>query len=105
MSTFAQNLRWEAVPDEYGDASYLEQEGFEDRLAEYRSGAFGFLGVQAVCELYIPQGTCYIVNELRSPGLWGIETDSDDSYLAEVGAEEVTQLRDMLAELHTRVVI
>lgn len=101
MSARAMNLHYEVVPDEYGDASWLEQEGlgFEDRLAAYRRGEFGLVGVQAVCDLHIPHGKGYIVNELRSPGLWSIESDSDESYFAEVGNEELSTLRDMLAEL------
>ena len=38
-------------------------------------------------------GICHTV---KSPGLWGIETDHDDAYVAEVGAEEKETLADML---------
>ena len=102
---FAEDVRWEVVPDEYGDASWLEQEGlgFEDRLAAYQRREFGLVGVQAVCTLNIPNGNGYILNEIRSPGLWSIESDSDESYFAEIGEEEIFQLKEMLKELGAKV--
>jgi len=36
---------------------------------------------------------------MQSPGLWGIEDDSDDAYLDETYAEEQSTLWDMLAAL------
>jgi hypothetical protein len=41
----------EQVPDDDADASYLLQEGFEKRLAEYLRGDFGLCGVRAVAEI------------------------------------------------------
>ena len=32
------------IPDDCPDTSYLEQEGFEDRLEEFRQGAFDLSG-------------------------------------------------------------
>ena len=34
------------VPDDCPDTSYLEQEGYADRLEQYRQGAFDFIGVR-----------------------------------------------------------
>ena len=86
--------------DDSPDASWLEQEGWEDRLAQYQAGEFGFIGVQATAELKIPCGhDSWIVQHITSPGLWGIEDDSGEDYIREVAAEEVETLRDMLASL------
>ena len=91
------NVRMEIVPDEDADASYLEQEGmgFEDRLAAYRQGEFGFVGVRAVAQIVVGD----VLQEISSPGLWGIEDDSGDDYFRSVFEEELETLRDMLKEL------
>lgn len=96
----------EVVPDEYGDASYLEQEnlGFEERLAAYKAGAFGFVGVRAIATIEIRRADKNtIVEEIQSPGVWGIESDSGDEYFESVYADEREILLDMLAELHVKV--
>ena len=92
------------VPDDCPDASYLEQEGFEDRLEQYRHGEFDYVGVRAAVELPIPYGADRIVVRIESPGLWGIESDSDEDYLKSVFQEEREILADMLAELVVKVV-
>ena len=91
------------VPDDCPDTSYLEQEGFEDRLAEYRRGEFDYVGVRAAVELPIPFGKDRILTRIESPGLWGIESDSGEDYLDSVFQEESAILTDMLAELGVRV--
>lgn len=77
-----------------------------ERLASY-GRAWGMLGVQATGELHIPhdswtsKGTDrgWIIQTLTTPGLWGVESDSDQSYLDEVGAEEVETLWGMAEAL------
>ncbi len=91
------------VPEQYPDTSYLEQEGWEERLAEYRRGDFDFVGVRAVVELRIPYGQDFILHTVESPGLWGIESDSGDDYFRLVFTEESDILADMLAELGVKV--
>jgi len=61
-------------------------------------------GVRATCELYIDVGekrSWIIVQRITSPGIWGIECpDPDnDSYVAEVFAEEREMLLSMLRSL------
>ena len=87
------------IPDDCPDTSYLEQEGFEDRLEEFRQGAFDFIGVRAVVEVPIPYGKDRILTRIESPGLWGIESDSGEDYLQSVFEEESAILADMLTEL------
>ena len=86
------------VDDQNPDASFLEQEGmgFEDRLAAYRNGDFSFVGVRAVATIKTPYGHDFIESKLTSPGLWGIESDSGETYFNEVFAEERAVLIGML---------
>jgi hypothetical protein len=74
------------------DVSYLEQEEFEERLAEYRRGEFGFVVVRAEAEVIIG-GTDQI---LTSPGLAGIENDAPPEEIEQIAAEEWAALRDVL---------
>ena len=58
----------EQVPDNDAEASYLLQEGFEKRLAEYLRGDFGLCGVRAVAEIEFPSSDDWvIVGRLESP--------------------------------------
>src|SRR5947207_1836146 len=95
----------EIVEDENPDASYLEQDDWEERLAQYRAGDFHFVGVRAVAEIQVPYGPDFIVTKLESPGLWGIERDSGEDYFEEVFQEEKSTLLDMLDSLHTYEVV
>ncbi|MBN1588075.1 MAG: hypothetical protein JW888_01010 [Pirellulales bacterium] len=92
------------VPDDCPDTSYLEQPGFEDRLQQYRRGDFDYVGVRAAVQLPIPYGADRILVKIESPGLWGVESDSDENYLDSVFREECDTLADMLAELGVKVV-
>ena len=97
------DFRRRIVPDDCPDASYLEQEGFADRLEQYRQGAFDFVGVRAAIELPIPFGKDRILTRIESPGLWGIESDSGEDYLDSVFQEESAILANMLTELGVKV--
>ena len=97
------DIEMQVVPDESPDTSYLEQEGFEERLAAYRNGDFGFIGVRASVEIRVPHGRSSIMQRIVSPGLWGIEDDSGTDYLESVFQEEVGILKSMLEELNCRV--
>lgn len=95
MSKKIIEIRVEQIPDPDPDTSYLEQDEFADRLAEYQAGNFGFVGIRATAEIEV-EGT---IQRVSSPGLWGIEDDSDAAYLRDVGEEEKTQLADILRGL------
>lgn len=94
-SSIAISVEREIVPDENPDTSYLDQDEFTERRDAYWRGDFGFVGVRAVAELTIA-GT---VQTIVSPGLWGIESDSDESYFDEVYADERDVLREILAAI------
>ena len=81
---------FEADPEP--DTSYLEQDEFEDRLEAYKRGEFSFIGARAEAEVIIEETT----QTLRSGGLYGIESDSEDEYIDEIAAQEWAALRAVL---------
>lgn len=95
------------ITDDGPDTSYLHQD-YRDvkdpaerekylaqdraRVEAYDRGEWHFIGVRARAHVEVRRGkniTCYTID---SAGLWGIESDSDDSYLEEVFREEAAQL-------------
>ena len=88
----------ETLPDPCPDTSYLEQEGFEERLRQMRNGDFTFMGVRASCTVLIGIGHKghVIAQRIDSPGIWGVETDSDPSHIEELYESERSILLAML---------
>jgi hypothetical protein len=62
------------------------------RMEAYNREEWHFIGIQAQAEIVL-DGTCQTI---KSGGLWGIESDSDESYLCHVEREELTSLRGIL---------
>lgn len=85
----------ERLYDEDPDTSYLEQDGFEERRDQFQRGVFAFMGVRAKAEIVIDN----ICQTITSGGLWGIEDDSDQGYLATVESDEITDLCNQLSAL------
>ena len=85
--------------DPIPDHSWLEQEGFEDRLAAYKRGEFHLVGVQAKVELRVPYGADFICVSLSPPGVWGIESDAGEEYFDEVFKQECDVLADMITAI------
>jgi hypothetical protein len=83
------------LSDSDPDTSYLTQEGFEDRCAEYHNGAFEFIGIRASASIRVGN----FLQSITSGGLWGIESDSDKPYLKEIEDEQLSELRDIRHEL------
>jgi hypothetical protein len=91
-----------AEPTDYlfQDPAYREQD--QARLHAWRNGDWWFVGVRAKAIIRIPHGDnpdCWIVTDLTSPGLWGIESDSGDGYFEDVYREERDVLAGMLDSL------
>jgi hypothetical protein len=93
------------------DLSYLDPDASPEyaaqnaeRLAAYRAGAWHCIGLKARASFLIGLGEVAVIQTVESPGLWGIESDSDPSYLDEVFHEEAQTLRDMLAQLNVSVI-
>ncbi len=93
-----EDIVMETLPDPCPDTSYLEQEGFEERLRQANNGDFGFMGIRASCTLLIGIGQAghVILHRFKSPGIWGVETDSDPSYVQELFENERSILLTML---------
>ncbi len=64
-----------------------------ERMEAWNRGDWEFVGVYAKV---VFEGDDGWKMEVRSPGLWGIESDSAYAYFAEIAAEEAEQLVDDL---------
>jgi hypothetical protein len=83
------------MPENYDAA----QESAEARMEAWGNDEWSYVGVVAVATAYVPiGGNSFRVMTLRSGGLWGIESDSED-YLREVYKEEKTALMGELTTL------
>jgi hypothetical protein len=94
------------IPDDDPDPSYLEQDDFADRLAEYRAGEFGFVGVRASITFDIPvhaNGRELVAHTVYSPGCWSVESDSGHEYMRQIFEDECGILADMLQQLGVTV--
>lgn len=94
-----ESIEREVLPDLDADWSWLDQIEFADirdeRKARVADGLLSMVGVRAKAEIVVNG----IHETITSPGLWGIEDDSDESYFAEVYRNELDTLCDMLKEL------
>ncbi len=97
--TVIEDVEIQQVPDEDGDPSHLDSTDDDGRLTAYDRGEWGYVGIRAMATLYVTRGRDRISHEVKSPGLWGIESDSSEDYLKEVAQDELTVLRDMLVKL------
>jgi hypothetical protein len=90
-----------ATPDDYlfQDPDYQEQD--QARLDAWNRDDWHFIGIQARAHVLLVRNGTGTIYTLESPGLWGIENDSGEEYLAEVFAEECSTLRDDLKALGT----
>lgn len=95
----------QVVEDHDADLSYLEQDyaSCDDaasmreqdaiRLAAYRRGDWHTVGIRAVATIWIERMNYRTTYQIESPGVWGIESDSDDAYFDEVFNDECITLR------------
>ena len=88
----------ETLPDPCPDTSYLEQEGFEERLRQADNGLFGFMGIRASCTVLIGIGKAdhVILHSFKSPGIWNVETDSSQEHIQMLFEDERSILLTML---------
>ena len=87
-----QSIRVIVDRDQDTDVSFMNEEGFEDRRAEYERNDFHFVTVRAVAEVAI-EG---VVQTLMSGGLGGVESDADNEEFVDIAMEEYAQLRKIL---------
>lgn len=81
---------------------YFKQYGLKDyeRMEKIDSGDIGFMSISAVASIATSDdGKSWLCNEISGGGLYGIESDSDESYLQEIAAEQVAELKETLLTL------
>lgn len=66
-----------------------------ERMESLNAGNWGFIGIQAHAEIVIGN----VCQKITSGGLWGIESDSDESYFREVESENLVELRGILHDM------
>ncbi len=82
-------------PDPEPNASYLEQSEFEDRHDAYKREEWSLIGCRVEADVTIVETP----QTLKSAGLWGIESDSEQDELDEIAHREWSQLRDVLKQV------
>jgi hypothetical protein len=70
-----------------------------ERMERMNRGDWCYIGIRAEAEILIPSGDASLVQEITSGGLWGVESDSDEAYFAEVEGEELADLRSQLSAI------
>jgi len=80
---------------EYGEEQVLEW--IAEDHAQYRTygDSWHMVGVRAVAEVVV-RGAIITV---QTPGIWGIESDSDEEYFNAVALDECDYLRELLLEM------
>jgi hypothetical protein len=92
--------REECPDDTASPLDWMDEAEDAERIAAWRDGQFTMIGIRAKATLLVPLGqVCFATYELTSCGLWGIESDSGEEYLASVFEEEKAQLVDAIAEM------
>lgn len=72
----------------------------KERLQAFENGDWYYMGVRAKAFVHIPIGSrSFRMLELESSGLWGVESDSDASYLESIFADEREELLSQLRTL------
>jgi len=83
--------------EQYKDSTDPEEQKYEAQDAERRESyglSWHYIGIVAHAEVSYQYGPgSRRIERFESGGLWGIETDSEDSYLVEVATEQFSDLR------------
>ncbi len=77
----------ENTPEEV--RKYVRQD--YERMESLNRGDWSFIGISAEAEVW--NADTQVVQRIHSGGLWGIESDSEQSYLEEVEQEELSNLK------------
>lgn len=92
-----------ASPNDYlfQDPDYQAED--QARLDAFYEGDWRFVGVRAKAIIVIVRHNTATRYELASPGLWGIESDSEEDYFAEVLGDECNTLKADIAAMNAPV--
>jgi len=110
LETPNSGLAWVSYQKEYrffvSSDNYIDVEPAErlkyaeqdlERMLRYLSGELSSIGIRAVATFTIPVfGDSTMQQTVDSPGLWGIESDSDTAYFNEIACEQILELRHVL---------
>lgn len=75
------------------------------RMESLNRGDWAYIGITAQAEVGIPSGhssnggACYTVQQIQADGLWGMESDSEASYLESEEKNQLADLKDQLRAL------
>lgn len=83
--------------EETGNPESPEQD--YERMEAYNAGDWRMIGIRATVEIAIPCGSYARTQTLKSPGLWGIESDSDEAELESIFDDECMMLAEMVQAL------
>ena len=79
--------------------AYAKQD--KERLDAYNRGDWKMIGIKAVATIHIPTNNNNVnVQNIYSKGLWGIESDSDDDYIKDIGREQIAEVKQYLRILY-----
>lgn len=69
----------------------------KERLDAYNRGVWEMIGIIAVATIHIPAGSDTVkIQTIDSGGLFGIESDSDGSYIQDIGREQIAEVKNYL---------
>lgn len=87
---------------EYGWEQVKEWMDEDNERLDAYGRSWYMMGIRAFARIQIPLGMSdgsRIMHSVYTPGLWGIESDSDDPYFREVEDDELDTLKTMLMAL------
>lgn len=99
---------WEHVSEEYmqkiihnygsiWNACMVYAKRDKERLDAYNRCVWEMIGIRAVATIHIPvDGNTAKIQTIDSGGLFGIESDSDDSYIQDIGREQIAEVKNYL---------
>ena len=67
-----------------------------ERMESLNRGDWCYIGIRAECEVQLTGDLCQTIT---SGGLWGIESDAEESYLKSIEDEQLAELRSQLAAI------
>ena len=74
---------------------YTKQD--KKRLDDYNRGIWEMIGIRAVATIHIPvNGDTVKIQSIDSGGLFGIESDSSDDYIKDIGREQIAEVKNYL---------
>lgn len=71
----------------------------DEDIAAYNRGDWRYIGIYTTVTVLVPLGGASFVLEFDGPGCWGIESNSGNTYLQEIGDDQIHEVRIVLAAL------